>query len=395
MPQLPKPSNSQIVSQPEQASPKTLGSVQVFLKKLTKLNVLIVTALILLPIILFDFQGKPFPWLWKARGWTGFGESVDKNSLTVKETGAGKTIVKTITTDKLEPAKTIWDWMGLLLAPATLAGLGFWFEHLQTKAADAKAKADLEATAYQAEQVRERAADQQREEALQNYLNSLSELLVDKQLKKLLHSQLEKSEDNAAASTPVSQPDKESEDEAAASPSIDALAALGVIKARTLSLLRMFDQDIPRQASVLSFLGDADLLTDLNLDLSRSDWENADLKRVNLSGAKLNGANLKTANLKYANLNCTDLSYADLSGADLSPADLSGAKLNGADLRFAYLSGTDLTDADLTNANLQQAQYTDKSTSQQTCKLFSNNYPCPTIFPPNFDPKAAGMKLVK
>ena len=49
----------------------------------------------------------------------------------------------------------------------------------------------------------------------------------------------------------------------------------------------MFDQDIPRKASVLSFLGDADLLTILDLDLEKSNWENANLKRVNLRQAKL------------------------------------------------------------------------------------------------------------
>ncbi len=204
--------------------------------------------------------------------WTGFGESHDKNILTITETATektqqgSKTTTKTTTTDKLEPAKTLWDWMSLFLAPATLAGLGFWFQHSQEKAKDAKETADTLA-----------AADQQREAALQDYLSILSELLVDKRLKQLLpqtpESQHEKSEDDATSST-TDVTDTTMRDSATkvgiskAEPAIDADAALYVVKARTLSLLRLFDKDIPRKASVLSFLGDADILTKLGLDLS-------------------------------------------------------------------------------------------------------------------------------
>jgi len=273
--------------------------------------------------------------------------------------------------------------MGLLLAPATLASLGFWFQHLQTKAkeakesadkkaADAKAKADQEATAYQAEQVRERAADQQREEALQNYLNYLSELLVDKQLKQVLLSRKEKSEDEAATSTTVS-------------PSIDAEAALNVIKARTLSLLRMFDQDIPRKASILSFLGDAKLLTDLRLDLERSNWENASLNYANLSDANLSFANLSFASLSFASLRRAVLLDANLSSADLMGADLQDVKLNNADLSHANLShanllrvnlsGANLSDTDLRGVNLSCASLSNANLSNTNLRFAKNLIP--------------------
>ena len=70
---------------------------------------------------------------------------------------------------------------------------------------------------------------------------------------------------------------------------------------------------------------------------------------------------------------------------------LGNAALQGADLVRANLQGVRY----LEKAKLQKAHYTDNSTSQQTCKKFYKEYPCPTKFPPNFDPKAAGMELIK
>ncbi|MBW4526839.1 MAG: pentapeptide repeat-containing protein [Phormidium tanganyikae FI6-MK23] len=293
-----------------------------------------------------------------ARDWTGFGESYNNNISEVVEKGTetdGKITKKTekITTTekKLQPAKTLWDWMVLLLAPATLASFGFLFQSSQERAKRDKEEAD-----------KKRDADQQREQALQTYFDQLSELLVDKQLlKKSTNSETE-----AAPDKPASR--------------IDADAALGVVKAKTLTLFRLFDNavptDIPRKSSVLAFLGDTELLNVLDLDLQFSHWENANLRRANLSGAdlsgadlsdadlsfaKLGGAKLERANLTNANLTNADLSFAkleraNLSGADLSGADLSDAKLSFAKLGGAKLGGAKLERADLTNANLNNGK---------------------------------------
>ncbi|MDF5726635.1 MAG: pentapeptide repeat-containing protein, partial [Rhizonema sp. PD38] len=68
---------------------------------------------------------------------------------------------------------------------------------------------------------------------------------------------------------------------------------------------------------------------------------------------------------------------------------------DSANLQGAHLDSANLQGAHLDSANLQGAQYTDKSTTRQTCLLISYEYPCPTTFPPNFDAIAAGMKLIK
>jgi hypothetical protein len=93
------------------------------------------------------------------------------------------------------------------------------------------------------------------------------------------------------------------------------------------------------------------------------------------------------------NLGKAYLFKANLQGAYLINANLEEAKLWGANLQGAYLINANLQGAYLINVNLKEAQYTDKSTSQKTCNGFLQDYPCPTIFPPNFDPKAAGMVL--
>jgi hypothetical protein len=161
-----------------------------------------------------------------------------------------------------------------------------------------------------------------------------------------------------------------------------------------------------------AILNDANLkgaiLNDANLQeaiLNDTNLQGADLDIANLQGAHLSDAKMQGARLDIANLQGADLSDANLQGADLSDAnlqgaDLSDANLQGADLTDANLQGADLTDAnlqgaDLTDAKMQKAKYTDKSTSPETCKIYLKDYPCPTIFSRDFDPKAARMVLEK
>ncbi|MEE3719245.1 pentapeptide repeat-containing protein [Tumidithrix elongata RA019] len=329
--------------------------------------VVIVVVIVAGRFLLFEVDGNPFQLPMKAYDWTGFGESYDRDVLTVTETAteipSNKQTTKTTkTTERLQSSKTLWDWMSLLLAPATLASLGFLFQSSQEKAKRDKEESD-----------KRRDVDQQREQALQSYFDQLSVLLVDKQLKKLLPdvNKKSKNEESNAVTEAIAVGDMKK---------IDADAALDVVKAKTMSLLRAFDQDMPRKASVLSFLGDSGLLIHLDLDLSFSRWEKANLRRADLrranlidanlidadlSFAKLIGANLIDADLSFAKLIGANLNNADLSGtnlnganlgvANLSSANLSSANLNGVKLSFAKLIGANLSNADLSNANLSNA----------------------------------------
>jgi hypothetical protein len=272
--------------------------------------------------------------------WVGMGTSQYESQVATETTDrkVDGTITKKTTTQKTDPSKTLWDWMSLLLAPATLASLGFWFQSSQEQAKAAKEeaakkaeKASKERAEEQTRQEKERDEDRQREDALENYINSISDLLIGKGLSTLV---------------------KQKEKSLLKERQEDLLdAGLDVIRARTLSILRRLTDekdskptDAERKGSILLFLYDTGLIKSQAL-LSLSD--------ANLSGAKLNGAKLNGADLSRAKLNGAKLNGADLSDADLSGADLSRAKLNGADLSYAKLNGAKLRGADLRGAKLR------------------------------------------
>jgi uncharacterized protein YjbI with pentapeptide repeats len=239
---------------------------------------------------------------------------------------------------------TLWDWLKLLIVPAVLAGGGIWFNKQQRdrelKIADKQRERELEI------------ADQRtQDEALQAYLDQMSKLLTDKDLR----------------SRPYGLDD-----------------ARVTARARTLATLRRLDGE--RKRNLLQFLYEAQLINkdkvsltgeeakELGLDgptqfdarivgLSGADLTSADLTYITLSNAALNGAFLDNADLRRAELNGVDLGGAYLSGADLRDAELSDASLvnaqlqrkdefslSGADLSGADLSGADLSGADLTGA---------------------------------------------
>src|SRR5215211_2938985 len=236
---------------------------------------------------------------------------------------------------------TVRDWLpivGALLIPVMIA-LGTWgITWQQGKIEDRRAEAE-----------RELAKQRAQDEALQAYLDQMSTLLLEKDLR----SSTEDSEVRTLA------------------------------RARTLTVLGRLDPS--RKSAVMEFLVEAELvqrvegsepiirlagtdlsaasLSDANLSgavLFDADLSNADLGEVNLSNANLSGANLSGANLNNANLNEADLSRANLSNADLGgaksrAANLSEANLSNADLNSTYLSEANLKEADLGDANLSAA----------------------------------------
>jgi hypothetical protein len=233
---------------------------------------------------------------------------------------------------------TLWDWLKLLIVPAVLAGGGIWFNKQQRdrelKIADKQRERELEI------------ADQRtQDEALQAYLDQMSHLLTDKELRRTTDWL----------------------DEAR-------------ITARARSLAALSRLDGERKRSVLQFLYEAQLINRREstfvegvtyelgpariVGLSGADLRSADLRYIYLSDAALNGALLDNADLREAKLRDIDLGGAYLSGADLTGADLRGASLINAELQRkdelnlsgADLSGADLSGADLSGADLRGAR---------------------------------------
>jgi len=107
-------------------------------------------------------------------------------------------------------------------------------------------------------------------------------------------------------------------------------------RARTRTVLTRLDSR--RKGSVVQFLYEASLINKERPVVSLSA---VSLRGADLSGLDLTGADLINVNLTDTDLSGADLSEADLSEADLYNANLYGANVYGADLMHADLSGAD------------------------------------------------------
>jgi uncharacterized protein YjbI with pentapeptide repeats len=256
---------------------------------------------------------------------TGLGETIYTKETT--QFGDEGSVVKTDRADDPRRAKTLWDWLQLLIVPAVLAAGGVWFNLRQDRRA--RRAEDLRA----------------QDEALQAYLDQMSELLIDKKL----HDETAPHSDKRVTA-----------------------------RARTVTVLSQLNGDRPRR--VLQFLYETRLISRGEIlenrkieprvvGLSGADLTGAKLRYIKLKGTALDGANLENADLREAKLSGIDLGGAYLSGADLSDADLRGADLanaslqrdpdrdlEGANLSRADLRGATLSGADLSGANLSKAK---------------------------------------
>jgi uncharacterized protein YjbI with pentapeptide repeats len=211
--------------------------------------------------------------------------------------------------EEVRPAKTLWDWLQLLIVPAILIGVTFAWSATQTKSDNKREDRRIDADRAAAEEVRQ-------DVTLQTYLNQMSALMLDK---KLLSS---KPDDPARA------------------------------VARTVSLATLRRLDGERRGAVVHFLSEARLLgiKDPRVDLDGADLGGATLAGAYLLGVSLGAVNLRRAHLEGAILKNASLEDANLSGADLADADLGGAVLRGANFEGTYLVGAHLNEAALEGA---------------------------------------------
>jgi uncharacterized protein YjbI with pentapeptide repeats len=329
-------------------------------------------------------MAKRFPWLAKRKllvsvaacgvvgfaallvyqpNWTGFGVDSTKNT---ERDSTGK-ITKTIEIE--ESSKTLWDWLGLLGVPVVLAILGYSLQQQEQRRVSEQAALEQKRASEQAALEKEIAEGDRREESLQIYFDRLSELLVDKNLIAIAT----KLENIRIRPDPFATEEEDKRLQEYVDEHQQKLdAAIDVIRARTLSILRRLKGDGERKGSVIEFLIETEVVSRLRLNLSGADLSGADLGSADLSGANFSGVNMSSANLSSAqfrrtilsgaNLNSANLSSANLSGATLSDADMSGADLSGATLNDAMawsadMSGADLSGADLSGAILQNINF--------------------------------------
>jgi hypothetical protein len=216
-------------------------------------------------------------------------------------TGVSESRVQKRENEDVQRAKTLWDWLQLLIIPAVLALGGLWFT--------AKQEERQLAITDQREHLVHLIEDQRSDDArLQAYLDEMSQLLIDKGLR-----------------------DPQEQD------------VRTVARAHTLTVLRGLDPENKR--SVIRFVDESNLI---QRDQRVLDLDGANLTDANLSNAPLDGTDLSGVDLRDANLQGANLQGADLSGADLRDGedeDSRGANLSGANLSDATLDGANLTGA--------------------------------------------------
>jgi hypothetical protein len=211
--------------------------------------------------------------------------------------------------------KTVWDFLQLLIVPLMLVAIGLVFS-LQQDARQQRVEGQRAAAE------RELAEQRAQDEALQAYLDQMSQLMLER---KLL--------------------------EAEQGDPVHTLA-----QARTSTAILRLDAE--HNESVTRFLIDSGLA--VSSEASARLLREITLSHATLSDANLPDANLSDANLSDANLSNAALWHADLKGADLSNATLRDVRLSYANLRYANLSDAKLNDAILhaasgiTNEELEQ-----------------------------------------
>jgi len=166
---------------------------------------------------------------------------------------------------------TVRNWLELLIVPLVLVGIGLLFENQQAARQQAMEAQQQALEERRAEAERELAEQRAQDEALQAYLDQMSGLLLERDLRT--------SEKGSEVRT--------------------------LARARTLTVLEKLDPG--RKTAVMRFLGEAVLIRrgegrDPIIDLGGANLSDADLRDANLRDAILDGASLRDANLNYANL---------------------------------------------------------------------------------------------
>jgi hypothetical protein len=235
--------------------------------------------------------------------WTGFTGGESKITTTMITPGTTTATPGTTVATELQPAKALWDWLGLLgiLAIPVVVALGA-----------------TAITAHHTKTQEKAATLQEYKDALQTFWENMSKLILDNNLLK------------SHEGDPVRE----------------------IARTQTLVTLSRLGGSQGHKAALLQFLHEANLIKNPNPIISLSPT----LRRERIqSVSKVIVAHWDKALLNEADLHDTYLRQVDLTDADLSNADLSGADLQFTNLSKANLRGTDLTGTDLTGTDLTGA----------------------------------------
>lgn len=210
-------------------------------------------------------------------------------------------------------AKTLWDWLGLLIIPSTLGLIGFLYNDYQKKKNEEKEK------------------EQKLNNILDSYFKIMGQLITNSDL-------------------------------------LDSKTSIkSKTLARTRTLVALENLDGERKGQILQFLYESNLINEKKIvDLNGANFQESELKNIVLRKATINGvyfknSNLSNSHLENANLTSCDfeksnLSYSSLDNTNLSYTNLTSCKLTNLDLTSANLEGAKLNYADLRGSKIKQDQ---------------------------------------
>lgn len=224
----------------------------------------------------------------------------------------------------IERAKTLWDWMNLLIVPLVIA-IGVWYLNKTEKNTEQKI-----------------AQDSLQEERLQKYFDQMTSLLLNNQLRQ-------------------SNPDSE---------------ARSIARSISLSTARGLDSE--RKKILIKFIYESKLIDLAHVvDLSGIDLSNTNLEHVklrlsslpyaNFSDSNLTKASFSNSNLKRAIFRGTQLYRTSFVGADLYMSDFSNSnackaafadvKLSFSTLDFCIFSEAHFGKADMSNSSAKKCVF--------------------------------------
>jgi uncharacterized protein YjbI with pentapeptide repeats len=211
--------------------------------------------------------------------WTGFGES------NINE--------------KVSPAKTLWDWLALLIIPVALGLIGWVYSQIE------KVKTQKEAE------------ERKQNEHIESFLGTMTELIIEHDL------QLNPTQQTMAI-------------------------------ARARINIAFNNLNGQRKGQILQFLYESDLI-DIKPKflLLGANLQNAILDEIVLGKSEIRGAFFNKSSIQRANLK-----GAILIGCDFSQTNFSDSLFENADLSYTNLSDSLLKNTDLTSVNFEGANLT-------------------------------------
>lgn len=219
------------------------------------------------------------------------------------------------------PAKTLWDWLQLLIVPLVLAVAAFGLNAAQ-------ADRDRQSEQSRAERELQVARDEGRERSLHSYIARMSELILDRRLRV------------GGAVSPAHRTNAQ-------------------MLARTLTLVELHQMDGRRKAVILQFLWETALIRQKSRWVRRAGsrwWEYAGQLTypiVNLAGADLRGLRMEGMQLSPVN---ASQAYAIGNRRGMHQTRV-GVDLRGTELEGASFRGTNLANAAFNEANVRDVDF--------------------------------------